>query len=84
MKYYLIFILVLLVFGCAGMPASQEVAAEMIGTVDQASSVINNQMPPWMFVMVIFLAGWAIPAPGKMFGWLFSGLKTMFSFIRWW
>lgn len=29
---------------------------------------ITNQMPPWMFFVVIFLAGWAIPDPKVCFG----------------
>ena len=52
---------------CASSPAPQEVSAETIGVVDQTSQIINQQMPVWMFGVVILLAGWAIPTPKVMF-----------------
>jgi hypothetical protein len=78
---YLIVIAILAVAGCAMNPPPQEVIAETIGTVDQTSSVINNVGMDWKTLLLFaLLAGWAIPSPGQMFGWLAGPL----SFFKWW
>jgi hypothetical protein len=74
-------IAVLLIAGCAGMTPSQTVAADTIETVDQTSSVINNTGMDWKTLLLFtLLAGWAIPSPAQMLGWLAGPL----SFMKWW
>lgn len=68
----LFFWIVLLLTGCAGIPAPQEVVAETVGSVSQTSNVITNMIEPWMLGVIILLAGWAIPSPGEMIKGLFS------------
>jgi uncharacterized protein YceK len=66
--------------GCSMVPA-QTVAADTIETVDQTSSVINNMGMDWKTLLLFtLLAGWAIPSPSQIFGWLAGPL----SFIKWW
>lgn len=77
---YLIVIAVLVLAGCSMVPA-QDVSAETIETVDQTSSVINNTGMDWKTLLLFtLLAGWAIPSPAQMLGWLAGPL----SFIKWW
>jgi uncharacterized membrane protein AbrB (regulator of aidB expression) len=72
---------VALLWGCAGLPAPQEVAAESIGSVSQTSNVVTNEMEPWILGVIILLAGWAIPSPGEMLRGLFhflGGIRRLF------
>lgn len=71
MKGYIVVLTVmmtcLLLLGCAGVPAPQEVVAESIDSVNQSSNVVTNEMEPWVLGIIILLAGWAIPSPYEMF-----------------
>ena len=76
----LIVIAILMLAGCTMAPP-QEVIAETIGTVDQTSSVITNTGMDFKTLLVfVLLAGWAIPSPSEMFGWICKA----FFFIKWW
>lgn len=77
-----ILVSLLLLCGCAGIPSPQEVSAEAIDTVNQTSSVINNDIEPWMLGVIILLAGWAIPSPGEMIRGLFSFINSIRSLFR--
>ena len=68
----------LLLYGCAGIPSPQEVSAEAIDTVNQTSSVVNNELEPWVLGVIILLAGWAIPSPMEMI----RGLVNIFKVFR--
>ena len=85
MKYYLLVLVSMVVFilltGCAGMPSPQEVAAETIDTVNQTSSVVNNQIDTKTLIIIIFLAGWALPSFSSMFGGLFGGIFKVLKLI---
>lgn len=97
MRYYIYTLLFMsmLVFltGCAGVPSPQEAAvpqeivAETIGAVSQVSkvsqvsSVTNNQMDTKTLIIIIFLAGWALPSFSSMFGGLFGGIWKVLKLI---
>ena len=77
---YVVVLAVIVLAGCSSIPA-QTVSAETIETVDQTSSVINNMGMDWKVLLLFtLLAGWAIPSPSQMLGWLAGPL----SFIKWW
>jgi len=63
----------LFLFGCAGT-APQEVVAETVDTINQTSSVVTNEMEPWVLGVIILLAGWAIPSPTEMI----KGIANLF------
>ena len=77
---YIIVIAAIILTGCSMVP-SQAVTAETIETVDQTSKVVNNMGMDWKTLLLFtLLAGWAIPSPSQIFGWLAGPL----SFIKWW
>ena len=86
MKYYLLvlfYMMMLLVLtGCAGVPAPQEVTAETIDTVSQISNVITNNIEPWVLGVIILLAGWAIPSPMEMIRGLFGFVGGVVKLFR--
>lgn len=75
-------LLTLLLVGCSSVPGSQEVVAETVDTVNQSSSVINNDLEPWVLGVIILLAGWAIPSPGEMLRGLVSGISIVRGVFR--
>lgn len=81
MKYLLVVSLLLggllILTGCAGVPAPQEVVAETVDTINQTSNIVTNEMEPWMLGVIILLAGWAIPSPGEMIRGLFSFIASI-------
>ena len=86
MKYYLLVLfylmMLLILVGCAGTPAPQEVKAESIDTVSQVSNVITNEIEPWLLGVIILLAGWAIPTPGAMIRGMFGFIADIFKLFR--
>ena len=77
---YLIVIAAIILTGCSMVPG-QDVVADTIDTVDQTSSIVNNTGMDWKtLVLFTLLAGWAIPSPSQMVGWLAGPL----AFIKWW
>jgi uncharacterized protein YceK len=77
---YVVVLAVMFLAGCSMVPA-QTVSAEAIETVDQTSSVINNMGMDWKtLLLLVLLAGWAIPSPSQMLGWMVGPL----SFLKWW
>ena len=50
---------------------------EISNSVESSVKNITQQMTWWQFVLVILLAGWAIPSPGEMFRGMFSGLIAL-------
>lgn len=45
----------------------------------QTIQQITNQLPPWMFGLVILLAGWAIPTPKECFAMLKGVIGSVFT-----
>ena len=77
---YIIVIAAIILTGCSMVPA-QDVTAETIETVDQTSKVVNNMGMDWKTLLLFtLLAGWAIPSPSQIFGWLAGPL----TFLKWW
>ena len=77
---YILVIAAIILTGCSMVPA-QDVTAETIDTVDQTSSVVNNMGMDWKTLLLFsLLAGWAIPSPSQMLGWLAGPL----TFLKWW
>lgn len=77
-----IVISILILSGCAGSPAPQEVAAESIGLVNQSSNVVTYEMEPWILGVVILLAGWAIPDPFKMTRGIISFIASLVGIFK--
>jgi hypothetical protein len=90
---YLIVIAVLAVVGFTGgcgvvpppIDVPMEVVAETVGSIDQnssvVSSVITNTGMDWKTLLLFtLLAGWAIPSPSQMLGWLAGPLSV----LKWW
>lgn len=77
---YIIVLAVILLTGCSMVPG-QDVTAETIESVDMTSKVVNNMGMDWKTLLLFtLLAGWAIPSPSQIFGWMAGPL----SFIKWW
>ena len=86
---YVVVILVLAMMGCGLVPppidVPMEVAAESIDSVNQTSSVVSsvitNTGMDWKTLLLFtLLAGWAIPSPMQMLGWVAGPL----GFLKWW
>lgn len=59
----------------------QEAESISNDTQYQAQTIqqITNQLPPWMFALVILLAGWAIPTPKECFAMLKGVICSVFT-----
>ena len=85
-KWGIIIMVALVLVGCAaaGVPAPQDVTAETVGSVTQTqtSSIINNEIPPWLIGVIILLAGWAIPTPTTMIKGMFSTIYDIINMFK--
>jgi uncharacterized protein YceK len=44
----------------------------------QGTQIINSELPEWLILMLVLLAGWAIPSPNEMVRGIINTIRMIF------